>query len=191
MSGRSPSAVFLDRDGTIIEDTHFIRSPSDVRLLPGAAKAIAALNAEQIPVIVVTNQSGIARGFLTTADYESVKSRVEDLLARDGAKIDASYFCPHHPDVTGPCDCRKPGTKMFRDAIREHGIDAGAAVYIGDRWRDVAAAAGLGGRGILISSPMTSDEDRHRAREADIETARDLQEAVARLLSLTEGAAKK
>lgn len=191
MNSSLPSVVFLDRDGTIIEDTHYIRSPDDVRLLPGAAGAIAALNGKRIPVIVVTNQSGIARGLLTTADYEVVKSRVEGLLAEKGARIDASYFCPHHPDVSGRCECRKPATKMFRDAIREHAIDAAAAVYIGDRWRDVAPAAELGGRGILISSPMTGDDDRGRARESGIEDAPDLQEAVTRLLSLTEDAATK
>jgi histidinol-phosphate phosphatase family protein len=186
-----PKIVFLDRDGTIIEDTHYIRNPKDVRLLPGAGKAIAALNAKQIPVVVVTNQSGIARGLLTVADYEAVRARVDELLAAEGARIDRSYYCPHHPDVTGPCDCRKPASKLFRDALHDFGVAADQAAYIGDRWRDVAASVELGGKGIIVASAMTGDDDRRRAEEAGIEKAADLQGAVARLLSLTEGAGAK
>ncbi len=191
MSASLPSVVFLDRDGTIIEDTHFINDPKAVRLIPGAAKAIAALNNRKIPVIVVTNQSGIARGLITQAQYDAARSAFEEMLGAEGARIDRSYFCPHHPDVSGPCECRKPASKMFRDAFSDLGVSAENAAYIGDRWRDVAASKELGGRGILISSPMTSDEDRRRAREADIEYAADLQEAVSRLLSLTEGGTAK
>jgi D-glycero-D-manno-heptose 1,7-bisphosphate phosphatase len=191
VSATLPSIVFLDRDGTIIEDTHFVKDPEAVRLLPGAARAIASLNRKNIPVVVVTNQSGIARGLITEAEYESVRARVDELLEAEGAKIDRSYFCPHHPDVSGPCECRKPASKMFRDALRDFEQSAATAAYIGDRWRDVAASTELGGRGILISSPMTSDEDRRLARDGDIEIAADLQEAVARLLTLTDSASPK
>ena len=191
MSGALPSVVFLDRDGTIIEDTHFINDPTAVRLLPGAAAAIAELNKRGIPVIVATNQSGIARGLITEEQYQAVRSAFEAMLRAEGARIDRSYFCPHHPDVSGPCECRKPGTKMFRDGLRDTGKSAGHAAYIGDRWRDVSAAKELGGRGILVPSPMTSDEDLRKAREAGIETAADLQEAVSRLLDLTQGAGSK
>ena len=186
MSSALPGIVFLDRDGTIIEDANFIRDPDDVRVLPGAGEAIARLNASGIPVIVVTNQSGIARGLLTEAEYEAVRRRLDEILVEKGASIDRSYFCPHHPDVTGPCDCRKPGTRLFREALRDFHVSADRAAYIGDRWRDVAASQELGGRGILIASPMTGDDDRAKCRDADIETAADLQEAVSRLLSLTE-----
>ena len=191
MTTPRPSIVFLDRDGTIIEDTHYIKDPDSVRLLPGAAEAIAALNRENIPVVVATNQSGIARGLISVAEYEAVCDRLDELLAAHGAKIDASYFCPCHPDFSGPCECRKPAAKMFRDAIRDFGVEAAGAVYIGDRWRDVAASKELGGRGIIISSPMTSEDDRQRAREAGIENAADLQEAVTRILSLTEDTTAK
>jgi D-glycero-D-manno-heptose 1,7-bisphosphate phosphatase len=191
VTDRVPAVVFLDRDGTIIEDTHFIRRPEDVRLLAGAAEAIAALNEKKIPVVVVTNQSGIARGIISVADYEAVVRRLDDLLAAKGAHVDRSYHCPHHPDVTGPCDCRKPGARLFRDALSDLGLRADDAVYIGDRWRDVAASRELGGRGILVPSPMTYDDDRLKARDAGIETAASLQEAVARLLTLTEGAVSK
>jgi D-glycero-D-manno-heptose 1,7-bisphosphate phosphatase len=173
-------AVFLDRDGTIVHDAEYVRDPNKVALLPGAARAIARLNAEGVPVIVVTNQSGIARGLLTHDDYVAVGARLDDLLAAEGARIDASYVCPHHPDVTGTCDCRKPGTLLYRQAADEHAIDLTHSTFIGDRWRDVAPAQELGGRGILISGPWTPAEDLRRAQGVDVVSS--LHEAVERLL---------
>ena len=92
MSATFPSVVFLDRDGTIIEDTHFVRELDRVRLLPGAGEAIAQLNKKKIPVVVVTNQSGIARGLITFAEYEAVEAKLDELLATKGAHIDRSYY---------------------------------------------------------------------------------------------------
>jgi D-glycero-D-manno-heptose 1,7-bisphosphate phosphatase len=181
-----PDAVFLDRDGTLMEDAHYIKSPEQVRLLPGAAAAVKRINDSGVPAIVVTNQSGIARGIFTVADYEAVKSRFEALLKAEGARIDASYYCPHHPSTTGPDSCRKPATKMFEDAMRDFQLRATNVAYIGDRWRDVIASKKLGGRGILISSPMTTDDDRRRAQEDAIETVASITEAVERLFDLTD-----
>ena len=181
-----PDAVFLDRDGTLMEDAHYIRSPKQVRLLPGAARALRKINDARVPAIVVTNQSGIARGIFTVADYEAVKRRFEALLAAEGAHIDASYFCPHHPEQSGPCSCRKPGTRMFEDAIRDFKLNPARVAYVGDRWRDVVAAKKLGGRGIMISSPETTDEDRRLAREDGFETFPSITEAVERLFDLTD-----
>lgn len=175
---RLPDAIFLDRDGTIMEDAHYIKSPDQVRLIPGAAAAIKRINDAKVPAIVVTNQSGIARGIFKPEDYEAVRRQFESLLEAEGAHIDASYFCPHHPSVAGPCDCRKPGTKMFEDAIRDFRLDAANVAYIGDRWRDVAASKKLGGRGIMISSHMTTDEDRRKVQADRIETAPSLEAAV-------------
>ncbi len=173
-----PDAVFLDRDGTIMEDAHYIKSPDQVRLIPGAAAAVKRINDAKVPAIVVTNQSGLARGIFKPADYEAVRNRFESLLEAEGAHIDASYFCPHHPNVTGPCDCRKPATGLFEEAMRDFRLDAANVAYIGDRWRDVVASKKLGGRGIMISSHMTTDEDRRKAREDEIETAPSLAAAV-------------
>jgi histidinol-phosphate phosphatase family protein len=181
-----PDAVFLDRDGTIMEDAHYIKSPKQVRLLPGAAAAVKRINDARIPAIVVTNQSGISRGIFTVEDYEAVKSQFESLLNAEGAHIDASYYCAHHPNTTGPCSCRKPGTKMFEDAIRDFGMNPDKVAYIGDRWRDVVAAKKLGGRGIMIASPMTTDEDRQLAREDGFETARSITDAVDLLFDLPD-----
>jgi D-glycero-D-manno-heptose 1,7-bisphosphate phosphatase len=173
-----PDAVFLDRDGTIMEDAHYIKSPDQVRLIPGAAAAVKRINDANVRAIVVTNQSGLARGIFTLDDYEAVRKHFESLLEAEGAHIDASYFCPHHPSMTGPCDCRKPGTKMFEDAIHDFELDPANVAYVGDRWRDVSASKKLGGRGIMISSHMTTDEDRRKAEADRIETAPTLQAAV-------------
>ena len=102
-------AVFLDRDGTIIEDAGYLGDPARIRLLPGAAEAIGRLNQAGMPVVVVTNQSGIARGVLDEAAYQATRVELDRLLAGRGARLDAQYHCPHHPEITGPCDCRKPG----------------------------------------------------------------------------------
>jgi D-glycero-D-manno-heptose 1,7-bisphosphate phosphatase len=175
-------AVFLDRDGTIIHDAEYIRRSDDVQLLPGAARAIARLNARGVPVIVVTNQSGIARGLLTQHDYESVQARLDEVLAAEGARVDASYACPHHPDFSGLCECRKPGTLLYRQAAADHGIDLARSTFIGDQWRDVAPAIQLGGRGILIVGASTPSDDRYQA-EATAEVAPSLEAAVDRLLA--------
>jgi histidinol-phosphate phosphatase family protein len=144
-----PDAVFLDRDGTIIHDAHYLSRPEQVVLLDGAAEAIARINALLIPVIVATNQSGIGRGFFTVEDYQLVEQRLDELLAERGAKIDASYYCPHPPEAG--CDCRKPATGLFRDAKADHPeIDLSRSLYVGDRLRDVQPAIELGGQGVLV-----------------------------------------
>lgn len=180
-----PDAVFLDRDGTVIEDAHYIKSPDQVRLIPGAAEAVRRINDARIPVLVVTNQSGIGRGLITVEEYKAVTERFHELLAKHGAHVDASYFCPDHPARSGPSTCRKPATRMFEDAIRDFGLNPDNVAYVGDRWRDVAAAKTLGGRGIMISSPETTDEDHRKARDDGIETAPSLSAAIDMLFGLT------
>jgi histidinol-phosphate phosphatase family protein len=177
-------AVFLDRDGTINVDTHYLRRADEVQLVPGAAAAIARLNAAGMPVIVVSNQSGIGRGLITRVEYEGVQARIEELLAESGATVDATYVCPHVPDAESGaalCECRKPGTLLFREAAIEHAIDLARSTYIGDRWRDVAPALEFGGRGILVPSPDTDASDVERAR-VELQVADTLGEAVASIL---------
>jgi histidinol-phosphate phosphatase family protein len=181
-----PAAVFLDRDGTIIEDVHFIKSPGQVRIIPGAPEAIRRINTAGALVIVVTNQSGIARGYSTVEDYEAVRAHYEALLAKSEARIDASYYCPHHPSVGHPCECRKPGTSLFERAMRDFSLPPNRCAYVGDRWRDVGAAKKLGGHGIVVPSPMTTEEDRRRAREEGVGFAPTLNAAVDVLFGLTE-----
>ena len=143
-------AVFLDRDGTIIEDVGYLRDPGQIHLLAGAAGAIRRLNTNGWLTLVVTNQSGIARGILSEADYRRTERRLDELLAEADARIDRHYFCPHLPDVSGPCECRKPGGLLYRQAAEQFGIDLSRSWWIGDRPRDVIPAEMFGGRGILL-----------------------------------------
>jgi histidinol-phosphate phosphatase family protein len=175
-------AAFFDRDGTLIRDVHYIARPEDVVLIDGVADVVRQLNHKSIPVIVVTNQSGIARGRLTVDDYERVAERMASLLLEAGARIDATYFCPHLPDAAQPCECRKPRTGMYRAAAADHGIDLGRSLYAGDRWRDIAPALELGGRGILVPRPSTPADEVERAATSR-EVAASLADAVSRWLS--------
>ena len=173
-------AAFLDRDGSIIVDTGFVRDPQSVRLIPGAAAAIRNLNRAGWAVVVVTNQSGIARGLLTESDYDAVERQTEALLAEAGARIDTSYMCPHWPPITGECECRKPALGNYRRAIDELGLEPTRSLFTGDRMSDLLPAKLLGGRGILL---LTGDGGQWEleARNAGFEIARDLLEAVGRL----------
>jgi D-glycero-D-manno-heptose 1,7-bisphosphate phosphatase len=175
-------AVFLDRDGTIIEDVAYLRDPKAVRLLPGAAEAIKRLKEHGFLAIVVTNQSGIARGLLSRNDYHLIERRVDQLLESHGARLDGHYFCPHLPELTGPCDCRKPGVLLYSQASEQFGIDLGASWWVGDRLRDVLPAEAFGGRGVLVHTGMGKAEaaDENASRFA---AARDLTGAVDHILS--------
>ena len=178
---RPRPVVFLDRDGTIVADTHYIARPADVVLIPGAAHAIRRLNQANWAVVVITSQSGIARGKLTEADYERVRAQLDALLDEHGALIDRSYHCPHHPDITGPCDCRKPGTKLHLQALRDLALDPSRTVCVGDRWRDVKPAFALEGRGILVPGPESPPDEVERAQR-ELSTASSLDVAIDRLL---------
>jgi histidinol-phosphate phosphatase family protein len=171
-------AAFLDRDGTIVEDAHYLANPDDVRLMPGAADAIAMLNSHGIVVVVITNQSGIARGFFTVADYEAVRDRMGELLAGAGAHIDATYYCPHHPDFDGPCPCRKPARLLYDQAISDLGLDASASMFAGDRLRDVQAAANYGGHGFLVRAQSTPPDEIDSAQSTGARIVDSLRRAV-------------
>ena len=165
-TARRPAA-FLDRDGTIMRDIHYPRDPDAVVLIPDAATAIRRLDDAGIAVVVITNQSGIAQGKVAVHEYEAVRDRVDALLADAGARVDAHYHCPHHPDFSGPCECRKPGTLLYRSAARDRGLDTTRSLFAGDRWRDVQPGLELGGFAVLVPSEATPAADRERAeREA-------------------------
>ena len=153
------SAAFLDRDGTInvkAPEGEYIERPSEVTLLPGAAEAIRSLNDAGIPVVVVTNQRGIALGRMTEEDLADVHARLSALLAAEGARIDALYHCPHDKGV---CDCRKPGTALLERAAAEHGIDLARSVLIGDSESDVEAGRRVGARTVLLGRDAASLRD--------------------------------
>ncbi len=176
-------AAFLDRDGTLIEDVHFLHDASLMRLRDGAAAAVRRLNAAQVLVVVVTNQSGIARGLITEAQYDATRERLEALLAAEGAVVSRSYHCPHHPGITGPCACRKPGTRLYRTAAADLGIDLTTSLYAGNRMRDAEPGRQLGGLARLVPSSSTPPDEVERARDLGILTD-SLADAVGDFLAL-------
>ena len=148
-------AIFLDRDGVVIDDAHHLSSPEQVRIIPGSAEAIASLNRAGWPVVIVTNQSGVARGLFTVDGLHAVHQHISDQLAGYGAKIEAYYFCPHYPTAEVPayravCDCRKPKPGMLLQAAEELRLDLARSWMIGDRETDLAAGAAAGTRTILV-----------------------------------------
>lgn len=180
-------ALFIDRDGTLIADAHYLADASRVQLLPGAAAAVANANAAQVPVVVVTNQSGIARGLITTSQYEAVRDRANALLRAGGAAVLATYHCPHWGHPKELCECRKPGLGMYREAAAAYQLDLMRSAYIGDRWRDVQPALATGGIGILvpgIETPAADVEEARSALSARIFMAEHLLEAVSIALAM-------
>ena len=153
------AAVFLDRDGTIIEEVEYLADPKDVQLIPGAVEGLTLLQEAGFALIVVTNQSGIARGFYSEMEYEAVARKLADLLAVEGLRLDSTRFCPHHPERSGDCPCRKPGTGMHRAATEDLGLDTTRSYFIGDRLRDLLPALELGGKGILVRTGYGSQEE--------------------------------
>jgi histidinol-phosphate phosphatase family protein len=141
-------AVFLDRDGTINEEVDYLDDPDRLYLIPGAAEAIRLLNEAGIRVIVVSNQSGVGRGYFSAATVETIHQRLAMQLAEHNARYDAIYFCPHHP--TQGCECRKPKSGMLLQAAREHGIDTQRAFMVGDKISDLCAGRRVGCRTVLV-----------------------------------------
>lgn len=156
-NGQLPArpAVFLDRDGTINEQMGYINHISRFQLLPGVGPAIARLNRQGLPVVVVTNQSGLARGYFPASLLEAVHEKMHRLLAEDKAHIDGLYLCPHHPEAKQAayrldCCCRKPKTGLLEQAAREMGLDLRRSYVVGDRWSDLRCGARVGAATILV-----------------------------------------
>lgn len=155
---RAKWAVFLDRDGTIIEEIGYISDPSKVKLLGDAASSISTLNQKGVPVVVVSNQAGLARGLFTVEDIEKVNRRLRELLAAKGASLDAMHYCGHHPDYDMKCDCRKPEPGLLLKAARELGIDLSESFMIGDKLTDVQAGRAAGTSTVFLRTGFGSRE---------------------------------
>jgi len=146
-------AVFIDRDGTICKDVHYMRSPEQFELLPDAAEGIKLLNELGVKVIVATNQSGVAGGYFTEADLKKIHERMIEELSKRGARIDAIYYCPHHPNDN--CDCRKPKIGMLKQAARDLDLKLDKCFIVGDKRLDIETGRNAGCMSILIPGPET------------------------------------
>jgi D-glycero-D-manno-heptose 1,7-bisphosphate phosphatase len=154
-SGKRQAAIFLDRDGTINEDIGYASHPDELHIYSFAAEAIRLINQAGFKVIVVTNQSGIARGLYDEAMLAAIHEKLTAELARQGARIDAVYYCPHHPRIGNQtykkeCSCRKPQTAMLEQAAREHHINLAESFVIGDKASDINLATNAGAQGVLV-----------------------------------------
>ncbi len=145
---RRARAVFLDRDGVLVEEKGYVSRPDEVVLLPKAAWAVRKLSTLGLKVIIVTNQSGIGRGLFTTADYHRVMGRLYALLKEEGASVDAAYFCPHAP--WAGCGCRKPMPGLAEQARRDFGLALGSSFLVGDKGTDMELARAVGAKGVLV-----------------------------------------
>jgi D-glycero-D-manno-heptose 1,7-bisphosphate phosphatase len=186
----SKRAVFLDRDGTINEEVGYLSDPDGLVILPGAAEAIRKVNGLSMPVVVISNQSGIARGYFDEAALAAIHERLKNELDKQGAYLNGIYYCPHHPEGTVPeytqeCRCRKPGTALVEKAAMELGIDLEASFMVGDHIKDIQLARAAGMTAVMIMTGHGQEEwdnadDRNRSM-ADY-VAADLASAVAWIL---------
>jgi D-glycero-D-manno-heptose 1,7-bisphosphate phosphatase len=161
--------VFLDRDGTITEEVGYVNHLARVKVFPWAAEAIRRLNEAEFRVIAVTNQSGVGRGYFTEKLVRDVHRSIAKELAARGARIDAFYYCPHHPAAVveryrARCRCRKPATGMLEEAARRFGLDLGSCHVIGDTYRDVQTGFNAGARTVLVLTGYGRGEYEHHRR---------------------------
>ncbi|MCX5796834.1 MAG: HAD family hydrolase [Elusimicrobia bacterium] len=167
MAGQKKNrAVFLDRDGVVIEEVNYLSHPDQLRLIPGSARAIARLRRAGFKVVVVTNQSGVARGYLTLKTLREVHRLLVKRLARGGAKLDGIYSCPHLPAKAGKkgCACRKPELGMLKRARKRFGLDLPRSYFVGDTTTDTLTARRAGCAAILVRTGKAGRDRVYRAK---------------------------
>ncbi len=175
----SVPVVYLDRDGTLNFDPGYLNQPEQLRLLPGVGPAVARLNRAGFKTVVLSNQSGVARGLITQEQLEAIHQRLRELLAEDGAWLDGIFICPHHPDEG--CICRKPAPGLVHRALQELGVFPGNAIVIGDKATDMELARNVGALAVFVRSGNAPEEEQTRMSERGLApdyVARDLTEAV-------------
>jgi D-glycero-D-manno-heptose 1,7-bisphosphate phosphatase len=179
-------AVFLDRDGTLIEETGYLDRLDRMSFYPFTVDAVRLLNRSGLVVIVVTNQSGVARGMFDEALVDAAHRRLSDALALGGARVDGFYYCPHHPQGTVDayrriCDCRKPEPGLLMQAARDHDVDLRASFVVGDRAHDLEAGAAVGARCALVRTGYGTAQEEKARGSATVVTD-NLMEAVSWIL---------
>jgi len=162
--------AFIDRDGTINIDGGYINHPGNFEIYPFAAQALRMLNTADWLVVIITNQSGIGRGFYTIDIMEEIHAKMNRHFAAQGVKIDAIYYCPHDPhskieEYRKDCDCRKPNTGMFEQAIRELPVDKENMVVIGDKYSDMEAGFKIGAKTVMVKTGYGLGEFRLKSRQ--------------------------
>ncbi len=181
-------AVFLDRDGTIIEDVGYLSDVGQIRILPGAAEAIRLLNSNGFKVIIVTNQAGVARGYFTESRANEINEKLVQLLADRGSVVERIYYCPHHIEgivekYKKECNCRKPNPGMIEQAVKELDIDINNSYMIGDKSSDIEAGRRAGCKTIVVGGSINHQELEVLSQSVD-HIAIDLFEAVKWLVHL-------
>lgn len=176
--------IFLDRDGTIIEESDYLRHPSQIKFLDGSIDAIKSLNQSGLKTFIVSNQSAVARGILSEEDLAAIHDAILREIEKGGGKIDALYYCPHHPEFGAgkyriDCGCRKPKTGMLEKAAAEHGVSLRESFVVGDKMTDVQTGVNCGARTILVMTGYGKEElEACRANKISIDfVAADLSEA--------------
>jgi D,D-heptose 1,7-bisphosphate phosphatase len=166
MSGvKRTGAVFMDRDGTVNKEVGYLDNLTKLKLFPQTFAAIGKINKSGMKAVVVTNQSGVARGYFSEEFVSEVHSRIQEMLAEKGAYIDAFYYCPHHPtegceSYTKPCRCRKPEAELFLQAVQDFNIDLQLSYMIGDTLKDIEAALKIGAKGVLVRTGYGREVER-------------------------------
>jgi len=184
--GSEKPAIFIDRDGCLTEEVGYVNHPSRIRLLPRTAEAIRRLNRSGIAAVMVTNQTGIARGYFSEETLHAANARMVAELAAGGARLDGLYVCMHHPTLGEPpyradCDCRKPRPGLLTRAAAELGLDLRASVMVGDKFSDVAAGQAVGALGVLVLTGYGRGEWEYQRQAQPVKpdhVAEDLLDAV-------------
>lgn len=179
-------AVFMDRDGCLTEEVGYVNHPSRIRLLPRTAEAVRRLNRSGVAAVMVTNQTGIARGYFTEETLHAANARMRSELEAGGARLDGLYVCTHHPSEGEPpyrahCDCRKPRPGLLHRAAADLGLDLRASVMVGDKFSDVAAGHAAGAAGVLVLTGYGRGEWEYARHARDVKpdhVAEDLLDAV-------------
>jgi D-glycero-D-manno-heptose 1,7-bisphosphate phosphatase len=188
------AAVFFDRDGTLIEDVGYLKTATGLRMIDGAPEAVRRLNSRGFLTFIISNQSGVARGFFTEEELAPIHERLEAELETAGAHLDRIYYCPHHPTRGAPpynveCTCRKPRTGMLDRAVAEFGVDLSRSFVVGDKFADVKAGQNAGTRTVLVLTgygPSAVQECRTAGITPDA-VRPSIAEAVTFILEQTEG----
>ena len=163
--------IFLDRDGTIIEDKGYVHKIDDLKFLPGAVSGLKKLQKLGYKFIIISNQAGIARGLYSLKDAETFNHELTARLAKSGVKIEKIYICPHHPEFTEKCSCRKPEPGLAKLAAKEFGINLKKSVFIGDKDSDVELGKNCKGAAILIKNNKYPNSTPPNFTVADLEEA--------------------